>query len=62
MNIKIIAWCRMNPKKTVVIFTIVIAIAFIWIHGPFHKTSNLMSAPSPFGQQNQWTDVNNEVK
>ena len=54
---KFIAWCRKNPKKTVVAFIIVIAIVIIWIHGPFHRASNLMSGPSPFGQHNQWPGV-----
>jgi len=49
---KFVAWCRKNPKKTAVVFIIVIAIVIIWIHGPFHRTSNLMSGPSPFSQHN----------
>lgn len=39
---KLIALCRSNPKKTVVVFIIVIAIVYIWIHGPFYRTSDVM--------------------
>lgn len=43
---KFIAWCRKNPKKTAVFFIIVIAIVFVWIHGPFSKI-NIMPESIP---------------
>ena len=46
---KLIAWCRKNPKKTAVFFIIVIAIVFIWIHGPFHKIHNVWGTPLILG-------------
>lgn len=47
---KLIAWCRKNPKKTAVVFIIVIVIVFIWIHGPFHKINILPeSIPASLG-------------
>lgn len=43
---KLIAWCRTHPIKAV-IFIIVIAIVFVWIHGPFHKIHTISGGPNP---------------
>lgn len=39
---KLIAWGRKNPKKAAVVLIVVVAITFIWIHGPFYRTSDVM--------------------
>ena len=57
---KFITWCRKNPKKTVGVITIVIAIVYIWIHGPFQKIHNVYGEPESLGDHG--SGINNEVK
>lgn len=46
---KFIAWCRKNPKKAAGVLIIVIAIVYIWIHGPFQKIHNVYGEPASLG-------------
>jgi hypothetical protein len=39
---KMFARLRVHPIIAAVVFAILIAIVFIWIHGPFHRTSDVM--------------------
>jgi len=56
---KLIAWCRKNPKKTAVVFIIVTAIVFIWVHGPFYRTSDIMEGiPAILGDQGSGVNRN----
>jgi len=55
---KFIAWCRKNPKKTGLVFIIVIAIVFIWIHGPFHKRNLMLGLPTPESLGDHGSGVN----
>jgi len=55
---KLIVWCRSNPKKTVVVLIIVIAVIFIWIHGPFHKISTMLGAPTPASLGDHGSGIN----
>ena len=50
-------WCRKNPRKAGLVFIIVIAIIFIWIHGPFHKT-NIMPECIPASLGDHGSGVN----
>lgn len=47
---RIIALCRSNPKKTIVVSILVMAIVIIWIHGPFYDiTRSLNCTPESLG-------------
>lgn len=56
-NSMLMTWCRSDPKKTAVVFIIVIAIVFIWIHGPFHKI-NIMPECIPASLGDHGSSVN----
>lgn len=48
---KIFAWLRVHPIITAVALAILGAIVFIWIHGPFYRTSDVMEGiPRSLGE------------
>ena len=59
---KLIAWCRKNPKKTVVVFIIVLATVYIGIHVPFHKRNLMLGLPTPESLGDHGSGINDDVK